>query len=176
MIDLFYPSKRILETICDEEIPITTYILFQTGRKKEQEEKLMRSFLTGLIYQIMDNYNCITKINQIDTGKILSVPMEANKMLEFKIKNASEWKSTNLCEAVLTTIGELNRFHNMNKTSKCQIEGCSGPNLYLATKEDIKNSLRQHPEYNSEKIYQCLTEIEKDDLVTKHWTGGYLLN
>ncbi|HLD55580.1 MAG TPA: hypothetical protein VJB35_04945 [Candidatus Nanoarchaeia archaeon] len=97
-------------------------------------------------------------------------------MLEFKIKNASEWKSTNLCEAVLTTIGELNRFHNMNKTSKCQIEGCSGPNLYLATKEDIKNSLRQHPEYNSEKIYQCLTEIEKDDLVTKHWTGGYLLN
>ena len=64
----------------------------------------------------------------------------------------------------------------MNKTSKCQIEGCSGPNLYLATKEDIKNSLRQHPEYNSEKIYQCLTEIEKDDLVTKHWTGGYLLN
>ena len=79
MIDLFYPSKRILETICDEEIPITTYILFQTGRKKEQEEKLMRSFLTGLIYQIMDNYNCITKINQIDTGKILSVPIEAIK-------------------------------------------------------------------------------------------------
>src|SRR3989339_105931 len=31
MIDLFYPSKRILETICDEEIPITTYTLFQKG-------------------------------------------------------------------------------------------------------------------------------------------------
>ena len=77
MIDLFYPSKRILETICDEEIPITTYTLFQKGMKKEQEEKLMKSFLTGLIYQIAENYNYSAKINQIDTGKILSVPMEA---------------------------------------------------------------------------------------------------
>src|SRR3989339_176609 len=64
------PSKRILETICDEEIPITTYTLFQKGMKKEQEEKLMKSFLTGLIYQIAENYNYSAKINQIDTGKI----------------------------------------------------------------------------------------------------------
>ena len=97
-------------------------------------------------------------------------------MEKLEIKTEAEWKGTSLCEAVLSSIGILNRYHNRNKTSKCKISGCSGPKIYIAKSSDIYAFLENHPNKNKIEIEKCLDTLEKDNYIEGHWTGGYLLN
>lgn len=93
-----------------------------------------------------------------------------------EIRTEDEWKDSNLCDAVLQSIGELNRHHNLKQTKKCDIKGCSGNSLYMANPKEISQYLQNHPENNDrKKVETCLSKLKGNDLIEAHWSGGYLL-
>lgn len=55
-MELFKPSKRILETICADNKLITQYTVFPPNSSEEALEDTIRTGVSGLIYQVAEYY------------------------------------------------------------------------------------------------------------------------
>lgn len=88
-------------------------------------------------------------------------------------RTQEEWKGTNLCEAVYTSIGELDNYHR--KSSKFDW-GNPDPDYVKSFMSNLTRKVVTHKDFNSmDNLHVCLQElgIEGDLIILYESSGIY---